>query len=124
MFGQLCGLIFEHWIRVVFLNRVYSYSINGTKQIGFIPDIVSILGKYGLLGVLTAYQTDGVFPSRLVWNKRVSKKIQEREEYLWHSPHPGSGSDRTIASERQNTALATLYIGGSVTCSQKKTQGA
>ena len=26
---------------------------------------------------------------------------------------PGSGSDRTIASERQNTALATLYIGGS-----------
>ena len=32
--------------------------------------------------------------------------------------HPGSGSDRTIASERQVTALATLYIGGSVTCSQ------
>ena len=31
--------------------------------------------------------------------------------------HPGSGSDRTIASEWQNTALATLYIGGSVTCS-------
>ena len=38
--------------------------------------------------------------------------------------HPGSGSDRTFASERQNTAFATLYIGGSVTCSQKKTQGA
>ena len=38
--------------------------------------------------------------------------------------HPGSESDRTIASERQSTALATLYIGGSVTCSQKKTQGA
>ena len=29
--------------------------------------------------------------------------------------HPGSGSDRTIASERLVTALATLYIGGSVT---------
>ena len=42
----------------------------------------------------------------------------------WALLHPGSGSDRTIASERQNTALATLYIGGSVTCSQKKTQGA
>ena len=35
-----------------------------------------------------------------------------------------SGSDRTIASERQSTALATLYIGGSVTCSHNKTQGA
>ena len=39
-------------------------------------------------------------------------------------PHPGSGSDRTIASEWKNTALAKLYIGGSVTCNQKKTQGA
>ena len=38
--------------------------------------------------------------------------------------HPGSESDRTIASERQSTALATMYIGGSVTCSQKKTLGA
>ena len=40
------------------------------------------------------------------------------------SPHPDSGSDRTIANERQITSLAMLYIGGSVTCSQKKTQGA
>ena len=43
--------------------------------------------------------------------------------YIILTTHPGSGSDRTIASERQNTALATLYIGGSVTCSQTKTQG-
>ena len=55
------------------------------KQPGFIPDIVSILGKYGLLDVLTAYKRDGVFPSRLTWNRRVRKKIQEREEYWWHS---------------------------------------
>ena len=30
--------------------------------------------------------------------------------------HPGSGSDRTIASVRQVTALAMLYIGELVTC--------
>ena len=30
--------------------------------------------------------------------------------------HPGSGSDRTIASVRQVTALAMLYIGQLVTC--------
>ena len=30
--------------------------------------------------------------------------------------HPGSGSDRTIASVRQVTALAMLYIGRLVTC--------
>ena len=77
LFGQLCRLNFEHWIRVVFLNRVCSYSVNGTKQIGFIPDIVSILGKYGLLDVFTAYKRDGVFPSRLTWNKSVRKKIRK-----------------------------------------------
>ena len=32
------------------------------------------------------------------------------------SSHPGSGSDRTIASERPVTALAVLYIGRLVTC--------
>ena len=54
----------------------------------------------------------------------------KRKFYAWQishhvkNSHPGSGSERTIASERQNTALAALYIGGSVTCSQKKTQGA
>ena len=85
LFGQLCRLNFENWLRVVFLNRLCTYSMNGSKQTGFIPDIVSILGKYGLLDVFKAYKRDGVFPSRLTWNRRVRKKIQEREEYLWHS---------------------------------------
>ena len=40
---------------------------------------------------------------------------------FWHifgsfQPHPGSGSDRTIASVRQVMALAMLYIGRLVTC--------
>ena len=35
---------------------------------------------------------------------------------LRHYTHPGSGSDRTIADERQVTALAMLYIGRLVTC--------
>ena len=36
---------------------------------------------------------------------------------MWSSKsHPGSESDRTIASVRQVTALAMLYIGRLVTC--------
>ena len=77
LFGQLCRLNFEHWLRVVFLNRLYTCSMTGSKQTVFIPDIVSILGKYGLLDVFTAYKRDGVFPSRLTWNKRIRKTIQE-----------------------------------------------
>ena len=58
LFGQLCRLNFEHWLRVVFLNRLCTYSMNDSKQTGFIPDIVRILGKYGLLDVFTAYKRD------------------------------------------------------------------
>ena len=43
-----------------------------------------------------------------IWELENKKdlKIYKFIEY----PHPGSGSDRTIASERQSTALATIYI--------------
>ena len=61
------------------------------------------------------------------WKSHVMAQLCCAHQRLFlppYSTHPGSGTDRTIASERQNTALATLYIGGSVTCSQKKTQGA
>ena len=85
LFGQLCRLNFEHWLRVVFLNRLCTYSMNDSKHTVFIPDIVRTLGKYGILDVFTAYKRDGVFPSRLTWNKRIRKTIQERKEYLWHS---------------------------------------
>ena len=52
LFGQLCRLNFEHWLRVVFLNRLCTYSMNDSKHTGFIPDIVRTLRKYGLLDVL------------------------------------------------------------------------
>ena len=60
----------------MFLNRLCTYSINDTKQIGFIPDIVSILGKYGPLDAFTAYKRDGVFLSKLTWNKRIRKTVK------------------------------------------------
>ena len=55
---------------------------------------------------------------------KISKLLYHYLFYVILTTNPGSGSDCTIASERQNTALAMLYIGGSVTCSQTKTQGA
>ena len=49
---------------------------------------------------------------------------QYEHSYIYYNLliHPGSGSDRTIASEQQLTALTTLYIGRLVTWSQKKIQ--
>ena len=58
LFGQLCRLNFEHWLWVIFLNRPCTYCINDSKQTCFLPDIGSILGKYGLLDVFTAYNRE------------------------------------------------------------------
>ena len=54
-----------------------------------------------------------------IWGQ-ISKLLYHYLFYVILTTHPGSGSDWTIASEQQNTALVTLYIGGSVTCSQRK----
>ena len=42
--------------------------------------------------------------------------LQIQIKYLIIISHPGSGSDPTIASVRQVTALVSLYIGRLVTC--------
>ena len=44
--------------------------------------------------------------------------------FLRHPNHTPRERNRPDKCNWQNTALATLYIGGSVTCSQTKTQGA
>ena len=67
--GQLCRLNIDHWLRIVFLNKLCSYGANNMKQKGFIPDKVNILGKYGLLNVLEIYKRDSIFPGRLAWKK-------------------------------------------------------
>ena len=34
--GQLCRLNIDHWLRIVFLNRLCSFDANNMKQKGFI----------------------------------------------------------------------------------------
>ena len=65
--GQLCRLNIDHLLRILFLNRQFSFDANNTKQEGFISDIINILGKYDLLNVLEAYKRDSIFPGRLAW---------------------------------------------------------
>ena len=46
----------------------------------------------------------------------LGSRLPKMKEHVNRLPHPGSGKDRTIASVRQVTAFAMLYIGRSVTC--------
>ena len=89
-----------------------------------------LIVKYniGLKTLLKQGISEPLFYGDLVYKfKRIVGKPNFSDQFkkiVKRYTHPGSGSDRTSASERQNTAFATLYIGGSVTCSKKKTQGA
>ena len=47
------------------------------------------------------------------YNNKRADSIHSHER---QNSHPGSGSDQTIASVRQVTALAMLYIGRLDTC--------
>ena len=50
------------------------------------------------------------------WTEAITIRISSDKASNLPKPHPGSGSDRTIVSVRQVTALVMLYIGRLVTC--------
>lgn len=72
-------------MRFLFLYRLCSFITNGSKQTGFIPDILRILQKYNLYDIFESYKKESVFPNKVLWKKLVKQKIKERETYLWHT---------------------------------------
>ena len=73
--GQLCRLNIDHWLQIVFLNRLCSFDANNTKHKCFISDIVNILGKYGLLKVLVVYKhIRGAVSFQVDWHGKYYKK--------------------------------------------------
>ena len=48
LFGQMCRLSSEFWIKTMFLNRVMSFKFNPSKQTGFILEIDKILHDMNL----------------------------------------------------------------------------
>ena len=83
LFGQFCRLRIDHWLRHVFLNRLTSYFVNGAAQAGFIPDVVRLLEKYNLSGILDTYMRDSIFPSKISWKRMVKSEINNSELYQW-----------------------------------------
>jgi hypothetical protein len=55
-FSRLCLSSVTMTAKQIFINRLFSYLANPTKQkLVFIPDIVRILNKYDLLDYLTTF---------------------------------------------------------------------
>ena len=83
LFGQLCRLNLNCWVKTMFLYRLTSFNINPNKQTGFIVEIHRILGKYQLDYILHAYLQDGIFPGKLAWKRMVKSKAQENARLSW-----------------------------------------
>ena len=84
--------------------------MNGAKQIGSIPYIVSLLRKYNLLDILETYNIESTFPSKLSWKKIVKYRMQERELRLWHNrtSNPEFSPFRSIHGNFQTHSLWLL----------------
>ena len=55
IFGQLCRLNSNFWVKTMFLSRLKSFKINPSKQTGFIVEIDKMLQKYQLSHILSPY---------------------------------------------------------------------
>lgn len=60
----------------IFLTRLFSYFHDlSTNQLGFIPDVMSILESYDLTDHLWTFLDDGFFPENPSWRKIVRDKV-------------------------------------------------
>ena len=89
-FGRLCRLSTNTLTKSIFLTRLLSYLHDlSDNQLGFIPDVMTILRSYGLVSHLWKFLEDGSFPEKPTWKKLVrnsvtSSHISQREIRMSH----------------------------------------
>ncbi len=57
--------------------------MNTNNAIGFIPDIVTILQKYGIKQHLDTFVTNGSFPSKYTWKQIVKSVVRSKQWEMW-----------------------------------------
>ena len=86
LFGQMCRLNSNSWVKNVFLNRLTSFTTHSNgRQTGFIADIFRLLGKYQLRHVLEAYLESSIFPSKFAWKRILKSTLHESAISSWHN---------------------------------------
>ena len=76
--GRLCRLNYRMLPKRVFMTRLFSFLENlSEKQIGFIPDIISLLQEFDLFEVFNEWIVYGSFPSKLHWKCIVRNAVND-----------------------------------------------
>ncbi|MES9994111.1 MAG: reverse transcriptase family protein [Candidatus Thiodiazotropha sp.] len=84
LFGQLCRNDTQCWITPLFRSRLKSYFENKYDQKGFLPDIIKLLEKYGLIQYIEVFRTENVFPGKFAWKRLLRQSICQNEVAMWH----------------------------------------
>lgn len=72
---QICNLPSHLRVKELFIHRLVLYNENSVRQMGFIPDIYRLLGKYSLKYVLESFLEHGTFISKFAWKRLVHEKL-------------------------------------------------
>ena len=78
MLGQLWSLPSDALAKQVFVNRLTRFFMPDRQFKGFIPDICSIVRKYGLEEYWDYYRFTSCFPSKQKWKCTLKRAIYDR----------------------------------------------
>lgn len=81
---KLCKLDDDFMSKTIFLTRLFSYFIDKNRtQYGFIPDVLTIVSKYGLETYMNNYLLNGQFPEKHVWKVIVNEAVNNFQTEQW-----------------------------------------
>ncbi len=106
--GQLCNMPCNSSSKQIFVNRLTSYEINASYSLGFIPDISSILRKYGLSYVLSDLKNSGVFPSKYQWKRCVKVAMNNRIDAELHVTDDDTKLNEYVINSSSPSVLWTM----------------
>jgi hypothetical protein len=82
--GTLCRSSPSQLHKKIFVYRLFSFIYyNELSSVGYVADIVEVLGKYELYHYLEDYIKTGMFPNKRSWRNYVVKAIDEHETECW-----------------------------------------
>jgi hypothetical protein len=79
---RLCALQWNKLAKKIFIERLYQqiYTTAENSGLGFIPDMLRVLMKYGLEQYLHEYTLSSRFPSKSQWSPIVALSVKSLEE--------------------------------------------
>ena len=83
---KLCTMPTNLLSRKIFNLRLNLFMLKGLKsQIGFIPDVITIVKKYNLTQYISNYLKNAVFPSKYEWKRIISKSLNSYYDNARHA---------------------------------------